>query len=96
MSILELQDVDVFYGDFQALFSISFTVEEGQTFAVIGANGAGKSTMLKTVAGVLRPRSGQGRCSTGQPIDHVSAHKRVSHGHLHGARGTARLPEPHR
>jgi branched-chain amino acid transport system ATP-binding protein len=37
MSILELQDVDVFYGDFQALFSISLTIEEGQTFAVIGA-----------------------------------------------------------
>jgi branched-chain amino acid transport system ATP-binding protein len=79
MSILELQDVQVFYGDFQALFSISFAVEEGQTFAVIGANGAGKSTMLKTVAGVLRPRSGK-VLYDGEQIDHVSAHKRVAMG----------------
>jgi len=79
VSILELQDVDVFYGDFQALFSISFSVEEGQTFAVIGANGAGKSTMLKTIAGVLRPRSGR-VLFEGESIDHVSAHKRVGMG----------------
>jgi len=79
MSLLELQDVSVFYGDFQALFSISLTVEEGQTFAVIGANGAGKSTMLKTVAGVLRPRSGR-VLFEGEPVDQVSAHKRVSMG----------------
>ena len=94
MSILELQDVDVFYGDFQALFSISFSVEEGQTFAVIGANGAGKSTMLKTIAGVLRPRSGQGALRGG--VDRPRERPRAGrHGHLHGARGAARLPEPH-
>jgi len=79
MSVLELQDVDVFYGDFQALFSLSLTIEEGQTFAVIGANGAGKSTMLKTVAGVLRPRSGH-VLFEGETVDHVSAHDRVSMG----------------
>ncbi len=79
MSILELQDVDVFYGDFQALFSISLAVEEGQIFAVIGANGAGKSTMLRTVAGALRPRSGK-VLFDGEPVDHVSAHKRVAMG----------------
>jgi branched-chain amino acid transport system ATP-binding protein len=79
MSILELQDVQVFYGDFQALFSISLTLDEGQTFAVIGANGAGKSTMLKTVAGLLRPRAGN-VLFDGEAIDHVSAHKRVAMG----------------
>ena len=79
MSILELQDVQVFYGDFQALFSVSFSVGEGQTFAVIGANGAGKSTMLRTVAGSLRPRSGK-VLFDGEPIDHISAHKRVAMG----------------
>jgi branched-chain amino acid transport system ATP-binding protein len=79
MSILEVRDVDVFYGDFQALFSISFTIEEGQTFAVIGANGAGKSTMLRTIAGLSRPRSGQ-ILFEGEPVDHVSAHKRVAMG----------------
>jgi branched-chain amino acid transport system ATP-binding protein len=79
MSILELQDVEVFYGDFQALFSISLTVEEGQTFAVIGANGAGKSTMLRTVAGSMRPRGGK-VLFDGEQIDHVSAHQRVAMG----------------
>jgi len=79
MSILELQDVQVFYGDFQALFSISLSVDEGQTFAVIGANGAGKSTMLRTVAGSLRPRGGK-VIFDGQQIDHVSAHQRVKMG----------------
>jgi len=79
MSLLEVRDVDVFYEDFQALFSISFTVEEGQTFAVIGANGAGKSTLLKTIAGMLRPKSGK-VLFDGKSVDHVSAHKRVSMG----------------
>jgi branched-chain amino acid transport system ATP-binding protein len=79
VSILELREVDVFYGDFQALFSISFNVEEGQTFACIGANGGGKSTLLKTVAGLLRPRSGQ-VLFKGAPVDAFPAHDRVSMG----------------
>jgi branched-chain amino acid transport system ATP-binding protein len=79
MSILELHDVDVFYGDFQALFSINLDVEEGATFAVIGANGAGKSTLLKTIAGLLRPRSGK-VLFEGESVDHISAHKRVNMG----------------
>ncbi len=79
MSLLELQDVNVFYGDFHALFSISLAIEEGQTFAVIGANGAGKSTMLKTVAGVLRPLSGR-VVFRGEPVDQISAHRRVGMG----------------
>jgi branched-chain amino acid transport system ATP-binding protein len=79
MSVLELEEVDVFYGDFQALFKVSFTVEEGQTFACIGANGGGKSTMLRTVAGVLRPKSGRVRFH-GEAVDHVAAHDRVKMG----------------
>jgi branched-chain amino acid transport system ATP-binding protein len=79
MSILEIQDVDVFYEDFQALFSVSFKVEEGQIFAVIGANGAGKSTLLKTVAGMLRPKTGK-VIFEGESVDHISAHKRVDMG----------------
>jgi len=79
MSVLQLQEVDVFYGDFQALFKVSFTVEEGHTFACIGANGGGKSTMLRTVAGALRPSSGH-VLFRGEPVDHVSAHDRVKMG----------------
>jgi branched-chain amino acid transport system ATP-binding protein len=52
--MLETHDLSAFYGDFQALFGITFTLEEGETVAIIGANGAGKSTFLKTVAGLLR------------------------------------------
>ena len=79
MSILELKDVDVFYGDFQALFSVIFTVEEGQTFAFIGANGGGKSTLLKTLAGLLRPNSGE-VLFQGEAINDIPAHKRVGMG----------------
>lgn len=77
--ILELRDVDVFYDDFQALFSIALTVEEGATFACIGANGAGKSTLLKTIGGLLRQRSGS-VLFEGEPVDKVSAHDRVKMG----------------
>ena len=88
MSLLELQDVDVFYGDFQALFAVSFKVEEGETFACIGANGGGKSTLLKTIAGVHRPKSGK-VLFEGEPVDHVPAHDRV-------AMGIALVPEGRR
>ena len=51
MSLLEIEDASVYYEDFQALYDISIKIEEGEIFACIGANGAGKSTMLKTIAG---------------------------------------------
>jgi branched-chain amino acid transport system ATP-binding protein len=53
VAMLETHDLTAFYGDFQALFGITFTLGEGETVAIIGANGAGKSTFLKAVAGVL-------------------------------------------
>jgi branched-chain amino acid transport system ATP-binding protein len=53
--MLETHDLTAFYGDFQALFGITLTLDEGETVAIIGANGAGKSTFLKAVAG-LSPR----------------------------------------
>jgi branched-chain amino acid transport system ATP-binding protein len=52
-ALLETRDLTAFYGDFQALFGISLSVAEGETVAIIGANGAGKSTFLKTIAGLL-------------------------------------------
>lgn len=57
--LLEVNTVDVFYGDFQALFGVSLTVDAAQVVAVIGANGAGKSTLLKSIAGLMHPRSGE-------------------------------------
>jgi len=79
MSVLEFQEVDVFYGDFQALFKVSFKVKEGQTFACIGANGGGKSTLLRTIAGLQRPASGQ-VLFQGEPVDKHPAHDRVGMG----------------
>jgi branched-chain amino acid transport system ATP-binding protein len=51
--MLETRDLTAFYGDFQALFGITFALNEGETIAIIGANGAGKSTFLKAIAGLL-------------------------------------------
>jgi len=56
--LLQIDAIDVFYGDFQALFNVSLKVEPGQVVAVIGANGAGKSTLLRTIAGLMHPRQG--------------------------------------
>jgi branched-chain amino acid transport system ATP-binding protein len=57
--LLEVKAIDVFYGDFQALFGVSLSVEAGHIIAVIGANGAGKSTLLKTIAGLMHPLRGE-------------------------------------
>jgi branched-chain amino acid transport system ATP-binding protein len=57
-ALLEVEALDAFYGDFQALFGVSLEVAAGQAVAIIGANGAGKSTLLKTIAGLLPARPG--------------------------------------
>jgi branched-chain amino acid transport system ATP-binding protein len=58
-AILETRALSAFYGDFQALFGIDVTVNSGEVIALIGSNGAGKSTFLKTLAGLLRTRAEQ-------------------------------------
>ena len=57
MSLLEVDDINVYYGAIHAIKGISFSVDEGEVVTLIGANGAGKSTTLNTVAGLLRPRA---------------------------------------
>jgi branched-chain amino acid transport system ATP-binding protein len=54
MALLEVDHLDAFYGDFQALFGVSLVVEQGQIVSVIGANGAGKSTLLQSIAGLIK------------------------------------------
>jgi branched-chain amino acid transport system ATP-binding protein len=74
--LLEVEGLDCFYGDFQALFGVSVSVAEGETLAIIGANGAGKSTLLATIAGLLQPAAGEIRFD-GKPLRRVPSHKRV-------------------
>lgn len=56
--LLQVEHIDVFYGDVQALWDISFHVNQGEIVTLIGANGAGKTTILKTLSGLLQPRNG--------------------------------------
>jgi len=58
-TILEVRDIDVFYGSSQIIFGASFTIEKGQCMALLGRNGAGKSTTFKAIAGLASPRSGE-------------------------------------
>ena len=56
--ILEVEGVDTFYGETQALFGASLAVERGKVFALLGPNGAGKTTMLRSILGLTRPKRG--------------------------------------
>ena len=79
MSMLEIRDIHVFYGAIHAIKGVSFDVQEHEIVTLIGANGAGKSTILNTIAGLLRPRSGQ-VIFEGKNINNVPANKMVSLG----------------
>ena len=57
--MLEIKNIDVSYGDVQVIWNVSFEVNQGEIVALIGANGAGKSTILKTISGILRPKKGE-------------------------------------
>lgn len=77
--MLDVTDLNVFYGDAQALWDVSFKVHEGEVFSIIGSNGAGKSTILRTLAGLLHPASGQVRF-LGNRIDEKNATNMVDLG----------------
>lgn len=86
--LLELTGVDVFYGDVQAVYGVSFSVEKGSIVALVGANGAGKSTVLKTISHLNEASKGEIRLS-GQPITHLSPQEIVD-------RGVSQVPEGRR
>lgn len=79
MSLLKVEDIHVYYGNIHAIKGISFEVNEGEIVTLIGANGAGKSTTLNTVAGLLKPRSGHVEFN-GKNMAGVPASKVVSMG----------------
>jgi branched-chain amino acid transport system ATP-binding protein len=76
MTLLQTQKLSAFYGDFQALFDIDVSVEEGETVAVIGANGAGKTTFLRAIAGAL-PTTREAVVYDGEPIGGKTPHEIV-------------------
>ncbi len=85
MALLETNDIHTYYGAIHALKGISVHVDEGEIVTLIGANGAGKSTMLNTICGILRPRSGT-ILLEGEPINELPPHEIVK-------RGVSQAPE---
>lgn len=86
MAMLEVKDLQVYYGMIQAIKGISFEVNQGEVIALIGANGAGKTTILHTVTGLHAPKAGS-IVFEGQDITKVPAHKIVSMGMAHVPEG---------
>lgn len=86
MALLEVKDIEVYYGMIQALRGVSFEVNQGEVVALIGANGAGKTTTLHTITGLLRAKSGQ-ILFNGNDISKVPAHKIVTMGMAHVPEG---------
>lgn len=87
-TVLQVEHINVYYGSIHAVKDVSFHVEQGEVVTLIGANGAGKSTTLNTVAGLLHSRAGSVRF-LGEELRHVPGHRLVG-------RGMALVPEGRR
>ena len=77
--MLQINNIDVYYGDVQVLNEVSLDVKEGELVAVIGANGAGKTTLLRTISGLIKPKQGTIQFQD-ERIDNLDAHKIVQTG----------------
>jgi branched-chain amino acid transport system ATP-binding protein len=80
--MLEIKNLAVFYGDVQVIWDVSFDVRQGEIAALIGANGAGKSTILKAISGILKPRKGE-ILFEGKPIYKVDPYRLIELGIVH-------------
>ena len=86
MAMLEVKDLEVYYGMIQAIKGVSFEVNEGEVIALIGANGAGKTTILHTITGLLAPKKGS-VVFEGKELTKIPPHKIVSLGMAHVPEG---------
>jgi branched-chain amino acid transport system ATP-binding protein len=91
-SLLELRDVHTYYGQIHALKGISLSVNQGEVVTLIGSNGAGKSTTLRTISGLLRPRHGDVLLD-GKSVAHIPPHKIVQSGVGHVPEGRGVFPK---
>ncbi len=91
MSLLKVDEIDVFYGDAQALWGVSFEVEGGTVTSIVGANGAGKTTIMKTISGLLIPKSGR-ILFKDRDITREEPYKRVEMGIAHVPEGRQLFP----
>ncbi len=90
--MLKVEHVDVSYGDLQVLWDVSFDVNPGEIVVLIGANGAGKSTTLKTVSSLLKPANGTVTFD-GTRLDQVPAHRVIEYGVAHVPEARRLFPE---
>ena len=75
-ALLEIDSLDLYYGDAQALDQVSLSVDEGKIVAIVGANGAGKSSLIRTIAGIEKPRGGKIRFKGAEITGFESRRKR--------------------
>ena len=90
--MLKVDGLDVFYGDLQVLWNVSFEVREGEIVVLLGANGAGKSTTLKTISSLLKPANGS-ISFQGHRLDQVPSHRIIDFGIAHVPEGRRLFPE---
>ncbi|VAX24679.1 Branched-chain amino acid transport ATP-binding protein LivF (TC 3.A.1.4.1) [hydrothermal vent metagenome] len=90
--MLEVEGLNVFYGDMQALWDVSFEVREKEVLVLLGANGAGKSTILRTLSGLSRAAQGSVTFN-GVRLDQIPADKIIQHGLVHVPEGRRLFPE---
>lgn len=84
--MLKVSGIDVFYGDLQVLWGVSFDVKEKEILVLVGANGAGKSTTIKTICSLLTPKEGTVEFNDIR-LDHLPPHKIIEHGIVHVPEG---------
>lgn len=89
--MLQIHEIDVYYGDMQALKGLSMEVKQGEVVALVGANGAGKTTALRTISGLLRPKSGE-ILFDHHPIHRTPPHAIVNMGISHVPEGRQLFP----